>query len=178
MKHMRKTIALFLAVLMTLSVFSVVGFAEGDTDPATAGPFTVKFLECAPENGSAPKVIWEVNNVEKGSNVPDPYENVKNQLKYPAELDKDFYKWEFTGWSHSLENVQSNLTISPRYNKVGKQYNVIYHNFDGSKISPALSYVLPVIVGVLFCKILEQGNTIVNGADRAQYVFCISTYWQ
>ena len=137
MKHMKKSIALFLAVLMTLSVFSVVGFAEGDTDPATAGPFTVKFFDCAPGDipGYTPQMITDPVTVEKGGSVEDPYEDVKNKLKYPAELDKDFYKWEFTGWSHSLENVQSNLTISPRYNKVGKQYIVIYHNFDGSEIS-------------------------------------------
>lgn len=137
MKHMKKSIALFLAVLMTLSVFSVVGFAEGDTDSEPAGPFTVKFFDCAPGDipGYTPQMITDPVTVEKGGSVEDPYEDVKSQLKYPKELDKDFYKWEFTGWSHSLENVQSNLTISPRYNKVGKQYKVIYHNFDGSEIS-------------------------------------------
>ena len=69
MKHMKKSIALFLAVLMTLSVFSVVGFAEGDTDSEPAGPFTVKFFDCAPGDipGYTPQMITDPVTVEKAA---------------------------------------------------------------------------------------------------------------
>ena len=139
MKHMKKTISLLLAVLMTLSVFSVVGFAEDGTDPET-GTFTVTFYDRAQDTSShdAP-TAFETLTVQAGENAQDPFAGLDNaeiralnKLTYPEDYEKSFYIWAFTGWSESLENVQKDLRVFPMFEQVGKLYKITYHDFDGS----------------------------------------------
>ena len=53
MKHCKKTIALLLSVLMTLSLFSVVGFAGNEEPEPEETTYTVTFHKEAGDNISA-----------------------------------------------------------------------------------------------------------------------------
>ena len=146
MKHMRKSIALFLAVLMTLSVLSVIGFAEDGTDPATT--YTVTFYNSVIDTTGEklPEVIpgdAYTQTVPAGGSATDPFAGLSREeiralgvLVYPEESDDDFDIWGFTGWDRSLDNVTEDLKVYPTFTeKFGKLYEIVYHNYDGSEIS-------------------------------------------
>ncbi len=139
MKHMKKSIALFLAVLMTLSVFSVVGFAADD-DPVT---YTVTFYKSEQStSGPAPEVFTTVP-VNAGEAAQDPVAGLsKKEIRdlgikptYNQGAEQSFYTYEFKCWDRSFDNVTSDLKVYPMFDRYGKQYEIVYHNFDGSEIS-------------------------------------------
>lgn len=137
MKHCKKTIALLLSVVMTLSLFSVVGFAEdGDTPPAET--FTVTFYDRA--NGESDAKILSSKPVNKGAPAEDPVAGkteaeMKEKLHYPEDPANVFTRYAFDGWDKDFTNVQSDLLIFPKFVQVPKQYQIFYHSWDGSALN-------------------------------------------
>ena len=136
MKHMKKTIALFLAVLMTLSVFSVIGFAEGDT-------VTVTFYDRTQSAASQSQVIPGEKFTQKipvGSNAVDPFagltkEEIRAKLKFPEEdeaMRGSHQTWSFYAWDQSLENITKDTNIFPMFKPTGKLFEISYHDYDGA----------------------------------------------
>lgn len=137
MKHCKKTIALLLSIVMTLSLFSIVGFAEGGTTEAPE-QFTVKFFDRPDGNGQA-QVISE-EPVTRGEDATDPVADLseaqlKAKLHFPDDPTDSFQKYGFTGWDKSFTNVQSDLRIYPVFEQVPKMYHIIYHNWDGTELN-------------------------------------------
>ena len=141
MKHCKKTIALLLSIVMTLSLFSIVGFAEDET-PEAPGPFTVTFYDRAQNEATAAKpiVVNGVDNpqiVAKGEAAVNPVAGkteteLKAILSYPTDPKKTFTKSAFVGWSVDFSNVQSDLQVFPKFEQAPKMYHINYHNFDGT----------------------------------------------
>ena len=134
MKQTRKAIALLLSILLTLSVFSIVGYAEGgDENP---GPFTVTFYNRS-QNESASAEVIDTQTVEKGQAATDPAAGktdaeLKDLLAFPPYMEKSFNKWGFDGWNVDFSNVQKNLQVYPKFTQVPKQYHINYFNYDGT----------------------------------------------
>ena len=138
-KTSKKTMALLLAVLMTLSVFSVVGFAEGTQ-------YTVRFYN-QPEHSSfdeegnvQPAAVIYSFPVNAGGSVADPFAGKTTEeiealgvLAFP-QTASGFTKLAFKCWDKPLTNIQSDLNVYPEFQTVGKRYKIMYHNFDGSAI--------------------------------------------
>lgn len=129
MKRTRKTIALLLSILMTLSLFSIVGYAD-DT-------YTVTFYKRAQTGGESPDVVGEPQPVVAGGAATDPAAGkseteLKQLLTYPDYMEKSFYKWGFDGWSVDFSNVQKDLQVYPKFTQVAKQYHINYFNYDGT----------------------------------------------
>ena len=135
MKRTRKTIALLLSILMTLSLFSIVGYAEDGTE--NPGPFTVTFYNRAQNEAEAPVAISTQEEIAAGGAATDPAAGkseaeLKTMLVYPAYLEKSFDVWAFDGWSIDFSNVQKDLQVYPKFTKAPKQYHINYFNYDGT----------------------------------------------
>ena len=137
MKHCKKTIALLLSIVMTLSLFSIVGFAEeGDTP---AGSYTVTFYDRA--NGEGNATIVSEQTVAAGASATDPLAGItdeatlKTKLHYPDDPTDSFMKQGFDGWDKSFSNVTANLRIFPKFKQVPKMYQITYKNWDGTELN-------------------------------------------
>lgn len=129
MKRTRKTIALLLSILMTLSLFSIVGYAD-DT-------YTVTFYNRAQNEAEAPVAISTQEGIAAGGAATDPAAGkseaeLKQLLAYPTYMEKSFDKWGFDGWSIDFSNVQKDLQVYPKFTPVPKQYHINYFNYDGT----------------------------------------------
>ncbi len=129
MKRTRKTIALLLSILMTLSLFSIVGYAD-DT-------YTVTFYNRAQNEAEAPVAISTQEGIAAGGAATDPAAGkseaeLKQLLAYPTYMEKSFNKWGFDGWSIDFSNVQKDLQVYPKFTPVPKQYHINYFNYDGT----------------------------------------------
>ena len=94
MKQTRKAIALLLSVLMTLSVFAIVGNAEGT--------YTVTFYNRAQNEAQTPVAISTQEGISAGGAATDPAAGkseaeLKQLLAYPTYMEKSFNKWGFDG---------------------------------------------------------------------------------
>ena len=130
MKQCKKTIALLLSIVMTLSLFSVVGFADGEQ-------FTVTFYKST--QSTSELVILETQQVNPGGSATDhtagkTEEQLKEMLSYPADATTG-YKWVFKGWSKELTNVQSDLAVFPVFEEEAKKYKVTYHDWEGNPVT-------------------------------------------
>ena len=129
MKKTRKAIALLLSVLMTLSLLSIVGYADES--------YTVTFYNRAQNEEKDPEVIGDPQPVAAGAAASDPAAGktdaeLKELLAYPEEVEKSFDKWVFDGWSVDFSNVQKDLQVYPKFTKAPKQYKINYFNYDGT----------------------------------------------
>ena len=142
MKKTRKAIALLLSVLMTLSLFSIVGYAEEGTE--NPGPFTVHFYSCSQNNEGQTVRLIDTQTVQKGANAKDISKDeddpekelteaeLKVLLDYPKKKTQPFHKWSFNGWKTDITNVQSDLEVYPDFQEAPKQYKINYFNYDGT----------------------------------------------
>ena len=137
MKHCKKTIALLMSIVMTLSLFSIVGFAEGgEVEPA--GPFTVTFFDRA--NGEGGSQVISTKPVAKGQSAEDPAAGkdeaaLKSLLHYPADPVDSFDKWAFDGWDKDITNVTSDLLVFPKFTYAPKMYRITYIDWDGTELN-------------------------------------------
>jgi len=145
MKHMKKTIALFLAVLMTLSLFSVIGFAENETEPEAGTGYTVNFYNRGMDLTiqEPEKVIFTGHSNPDGS-VTDPFAGkTKKEIRetkkllYPDNLKREYQYSEFLGWDQDLKNITKDTNVYPHFGKVSKQYKIVYHDYDGQVLNKA-----------------------------------------
>jgi len=136
MKHCKKTIALLLSVIMTLSLFSIVGFAEDGDTPTS---FTVKFFDRSEVGFGTPQEVSS-QTVTAGQSAEDPVAGkteaqLKEVLHFPADPTDSFQKYGFTGWDKDFSNVQSELRIYPKFDQIPKMYHIIYHNWNGEELN-------------------------------------------
>lgn len=152
MKHCKKTIALLLSILMTLSMFSVIGFAQGgdegdEGDEGEPATYTVTFYKDASSvdliTGDELAAVLDTQTVTAGQDATDPLKGedgkypsdielkASEQLNYPDESEESFTVQHFLGWNQTLTNVQSNLYVYPQFGQIGKRYNIHYYDYSG-----------------------------------------------
>ena len=83
--------------------------------------FKVRFLDA---EGA---LIGDVQMVEYGGKATAPSEN-------PQKTADAQYTYEFNGWNTVFDKVTSDLTISPLYNAITRNYTVTFYDADGAQI--------------------------------------------
>ena len=53
----------------------------------------------------------------------------------PTRPKSENYIYTFAGWSESLENIVSNLTVVAQYEMIDRYYTVTFNNYDGTLLT-------------------------------------------
>lgn len=92
---------------------------KGDTsDSSEALTFTVTFYD---GDGS----ILDTVTVKAGGSVTYTGEE-------PYKQGDSYFKYEFTGWDKSLDNISANTDVHPLFKEVRVGYDVVFEDYDGT----------------------------------------------